>query len=40
MDVIINFGEPRTIELPDHSIVLMGSTVLSTNDFIIYKPQN
>lgn len=37
IDVMINFGEPLTIDLPDNSMVLLGSPVLKTNDFIIYK---
>ena len=37
INVIINFGKPYTIDLPDNSIVLLGSPILKTDDFIIFK---
>lgn len=35
--VIVNFGKETKIELPEGANVLMGNTVLKTNDFIIYR---
>lgn len=35
--VIINFGLPKEIELPEDAIILMGSKELKSNSFIIYK---
>ncbi len=37
INVIINFGKPYTIDLPDNSIVLLGSPILKSDDFIIFK---
>jgi len=37
INVIINFGKPYAIDLPDNSIVLLGSPILKTDDFIIFK---
>ena len=37
IDVIINFGKPITIDLPSKNEILIGSPVLNTNDFIVYK---
>ena len=35
--VFINFGKPITIDLPEKVKVLLGSPILKTNDFIIFK---
>ena len=35
--VMVNFGKETKIELPTGSKVLMGSSVLKTNDFLIYR---
>jgi trehalose-6-phosphate hydrolase len=35
--VIINFGEPFTLNLPGHAKVLLGNPVLETDGFIIFK---
>ncbi|WP_445955538.1 alpha-glucosidase [Yeosuana sp.] len=35
--VIINFGKSFTVNLPDNSIILSGSPILNTNDFLIFK---
>lgn len=35
--VIINFGSPKEIKLPEDAIILMGSKLLKPNSFIIYK---
>lgn len=40
IDVIINFGKPRFIELPDNAKVLMGTPIVKNDDFIIYKTPN
>ena len=38
--VIINFDIETTIQLPDTAAILMGSTTLKPNEFIIYKVVN
>jgi trehalose-6-phosphate hydrolase len=35
--IIINFGKPDTIDLPDNSEVLLGSPVLDTDGFVVFK---
>lgn len=37
--VIVNFGAKKEIQLPNGTKILMGSTKLKTNSFIIYKNQ-
>jgi len=37
INVIINFGESYTIDLPDNAIILLGSPILNTNDSFIFK---
>ncbi|MBI9066762.1 MAG: alpha-glucosidase [Salinivirgaceae bacterium] len=37
INVVINFGKSRTVELPDNALVMLGLPELHTNDFIIYK---
>ncbi|WP_243636307.1 alpha-amylase family glycosyl hydrolase [Flavobacterium aquariorum] len=38
--VVINFGSEKKISLPKGGQILMGSTKLKTNDFIIYRNRN
>ena len=37
INIRINFGKPDTINLPDNAIVLLGSLILHTDDFLIFK---
>ena len=37
INVIINFGKSYTIDFPDNAIILLGSPILHTNDFLIFK---
>jgi trehalose-6-phosphate hydrolase len=37
ISVIINFGTPRFIDVPDNAKVLMGTPIVKNDDFIIYK---
>ena len=37
INIIINFGKPYTFDLPDKVEVLLGSPILHTDDFIIFK---
>lgn len=37
INVIINFGKPYTVDLPDNAKVLLGSPILQTDDFLIFK---
>jgi trehalose-6-phosphate hydrolase len=38
--VVINFGSEKKIVLPKGAEILMGSTILKTNDFIVYRYRN
>jgi len=35
--VLLNFGKPLDFELPEKAIILLGSTRLETDDFLIFK---
>ena len=37
INVVINFGKPYTFKLPNNVKVLLGSSTLLTNDFLIFK---
>ncbi|MDA3882101.1 MAG: alpha-glucosidase [Bacteroidales bacterium] len=37
INVFINFGKRTTIDLPNQCVVLLGSSILETNEFIVYK---
>jgi trehalose-6-phosphate hydrolase len=37
INVLINFGEPTNINIPENAKVLLGSPKLKTNDILIYK---
>ncbi len=37
INVIINFGKPYAFNLPDNAKVLLGSSLLKTDDFLIFK---
>lgn len=37
INVIINFGKPYTFDLPHNAKVLLGSPMLQTDDFLIFK---
>ena len=35
--VMVNFGKSTMVEIPENSTLLIGSTVLKPNDFIIFR---